>query len=192
MSRILKYSDVKHEPGVTDDPMKELTSFITKGEFTLLAHLDSGVRWGSCKEGKLVLAPDFPDHKQPVFIMTALQQLRVFNSQSELFLWRKNSAQFGWRKTTDVPGESAEYFDEDTLLWGTHIEDHLDGFTLLREGAQGMRHTPPLSMPTNTNAGSAIESARLVIRHYLNSEPTATITVSRLVELKPLKAKHAE
>lgn len=190
---------VKHNIGSTSDPLEELKSQAPDDEFIILAHLNAGIRWGICQNRQLALAPDFPKHAQPEFSIAALQQLRVFNAHFEFFAWRKDDHSFGWRVIRDGEGEAVEYFDEDTLLWGTHVEARHDGFALLREGAQGMRHSPPLQLPENTWGGAAnqsdglqIQPARLVVRHYLNTGNTALVALSRPVKIKPLELESSE
>ncbi len=141
----------------------------------LLAHADDGVIWGEFRADGLHLSSDvFPQVSPPLRVKT-LQQARLFGQDAELLLW-KNGAE--WRATLaqDGQGENAEYYNESHLLWGTAVEDSRDGFVLLVEGREGLRHAPPL--PSNSRL-----PALLQVRHYLNYDPDgqAYIALSRLV-----------
>ena len=72
-------------------------------------------------------------------------------------------------------------FDEPHLLWGTHAERLAHGFTLLIEGANGLRHAVPhaFSLPERAQPGAV----RLRVRHYLDPDSTRVVT-SRLYALE--------
>jgi hypothetical protein len=57
-------------------------------------------------------------------------------------------------------------------------------FTLLRDGAQGLRHAVPVALAIGAADGKATPH-RLLVRHYLADEDFARIVASRLVDLKP-------
>jgi len=146
----------------------------------LLAHADDGVIWGEVRENGLHLSCDtFPEVSPPLRAVT-LQLVRLFGSQGELLIWRDGAA---WRarliRDSSVEQGGKEFYDETFLLWGTHVEERRNGFALLREGRQGLRHAPPL--PENAEL-----PARLRVRHYLacDEDGQAYIACSRLVELE--------
>mgnify|MGYP000051418742 CR=1 FL=1 len=143
----------------------------------LLAHADDGVIWGEVRDGRLHLSCDvFPSISPPLRAIT-LQQVRLFGPEAELLLWKDEN---GWRARIiqDRSGND-EGYDETYLLWGTTIEKWQDGFALLREGREGLRHAPPL--PENVHL-----PVRLRVRHYLAYDPDgqACVAYSRLVALE--------
>jgi CRISPR-associated protein (TIGR03984 family) len=143
----------------------------------LLAHADDGVIWGELRADGLHLSGDaFPQISPPLRTAT-LQQARLFGPQAELLLW-EDGADWCARLMRDGTGEDGEYYDETHLLWGNEAEQQQDGFVLLREGKEGLRHAPPLSQATPL-------PVRLQVRHYLvyDSDGQAYIAYSRLVAI---------
>lgn len=168
---------------VPDNLETELRPWLTAQARTfhlnwMLAHADDGVIWGEIRDDGLHLSSDaFPDISPPLRAVT-LQQARLLGRTAELLLWRDGA---GWRARViqDGTGENGEYYDESHLLWGDRAEDHKDGFLLLRQGNEGLRHAPPLPQ-------DAPLPARLRVRHYLAYDPDgqAYIAFSRLVALQ--------
>ncbi len=160
----------------------------TLGLRWLLAHTDSGVIWGELRDSELALSSDaFP---RPGLRLRGetLQQARLFGAAGEVLLWRGPDEQ--WQATTrlDGTGEAGEYFDEAYVVWGFKEERTLcDGFRELREGAQGIIHSPPLQRtPSNT------KRAHLTMRHYLQHDTNGLIRIvaGRLLGLSEAKVSH--
>ncbi|MEJ5346112.1 MAG: CRISPR-associated protein Csx19 [Chloroflexus sp.] len=144
----------------------------------LLAHADDGVIWGKLRNDGLHLSGDaFPDISPPLRAVT-LQQVRLFGSAAELLLWRDGSI-WQTRVIQDGAGEPCEYYDESHLLWGDRVEERKDGFLLLRQGSEGLRHTPPLPQVAQL-------PAQLRVRHYLayDADGQAYVAFSRLIALQ--------
>lgn len=141
----------------------------------LLAHADDGVIWGELWDGELHLSCDAFPEVSPLLRIETLQQVRLFGHLAELQMWRDEST---WRARLirDDAGESHQYYEEAHLLWGTDVDLKKDGFILLRQGKEGLRHAPPLSSP---------DSPRLKVRHYIayDRDGQAYIAYSRLVSL---------
>ncbi len=156
----------------------------------LLAHADDGVIWGKINDdGQLVTSDEdevAPELSPPLRAET-LQQARLFAEHAELLLWRDGDNQWHVRlirQPTD--GETpifTDAIDELQMLWGTH-DEHRSGFTLLRDGAQGLRHAVPVELPLKEN--QVTTPPRLRVRHYIQEDDNgfARIVASRLVELK--------
>lgn len=143
----------------------------------LLAHADDGVIWGELRADGLHLSGDaFPDVSPPLRAET-LRQVRLFGSQAEILLWK--DAAWRGRLIQDGADEPDNVFDEAHLLWGTEVEDRQDGFVLLQEGREGLRHAPPLP-------DDAQLPVRLKVRHYVAYDPDgqAYIAYSRLTGLE--------
>jgi CRISPR-associated protein (TIGR03984 family) len=148
----------------------------------LLAHADDGVIWGRVDGDRLHtshgIAPSLPA-LNPI----TLHQLRLFGLAGELLMWRDDK----WhaRFVADVQGNENDIIDEDQLLWGNVVEKITDdGFTLVREGVQGMRHAVPIVVKPEQLKHHEL---RLRVRHYLveNEDGEARIVLSRLVQLLP-------
>jgi CRISPR-associated protein (TIGR03984 family) len=144
----------------------------------LLAHADDGVLWGELRADGLHLSSNAFDKISPPLRAVTLQQARLFGPSAELLLWKDGT---GWqaRLIQDGAGESGEYYDETHLLWGSEVEQYQDGFALLRQGREGLRHAPPLPQ-------GAQPLARLRVRHYVahDADGQAYIAYSRLVSIE--------
>jgi CRISPR-associated protein (TIGR03984 family) len=149
----------------------------------LLAHADDGIIWGEFRaDGLHTSSEAFPDISPPLRTET-LQQMRLFGPLAELLIWREAS---NWhaRLIKDDAGMTQEFIDEAHLLWGNTAEKKKDGFVLLREGEEGLRHAPPLNcaepLPKKLKAPAFIK-----VRHYIayDEDGQAYITFSRLVTI---------
>lgn len=174
----------------------------------LLAHSDDGINWGVLDQsGDLIISrkaladsendpgvsPRQKDEIEtalkacPELHAVTLQQARLFNAQAELLLWRDGDGNFHSRVIADVAANDQadwiESFEEPQVLWGSPDVSLKHGFTLLRDGAQGLRHALPRVLPTKSDG--SITLPRLVVRHYLaKDEVFARVVSSRLTGLK--------
>ncbi|MGH9850950.1 MAG: type III-D CRISPR-associated protein Csx19 [Blastocatellia bacterium] len=177
----------------------------------LLAHADDGVNWGSVDEqGALIISRDaLEKHRDdgqgadydkdevraaldacPPLRAATLQQARLFGAKAELLLWRDGDNQFYARiiadTAADAPDDAVDWreaYDEAQMLWGSKNNSIAlpHGFTLWRDGAQGLRHAAPPFDGANETA-----PPRLVVRHYLaKKEVFARVVVSRLIGFAP-------
>lgn len=149
----------------------------------LLAHANDGVIWGEVRSDGLHLSnvlfgPDLQDR--------TLQTARLFSETGELLLWRSGNG-WGARLVKDGEGEIKEYYDEGQLLWGTAVDKNengsipsKDGFILLRHGAEGLCHAPPLRLQDANKL-----PLQLNVRHYLNydDEGQAYVKFCRLISI---------
>lgn len=147
----------------------------------LLVHADDGVIWGRFDGNKFALSSDglFPNADGgPELRQETLQQARLFGPSGELLVWRSND-DFTARLIDDgeTPPEEA-LADETYWLWGIGTDNPKEGFTLMNDGQQGLRHAPPLPVGKDARAG-------LVVRHYIDYDEQGQfyIAVSRLVDL---------
>ncbi|MEM9758088.1 MAG: CRISPR-associated protein Csx19 [Pseudomonadota bacterium] len=137
----------------------------------LLAHADDGVIWG-LRDSDAFATP-YPAVGAQLRTVT-LQEARLFDERGEVLLWRDGVDRFRARvirpvQESEVPTWS-QAFEELHLLWGDQPDPNVDNpaevFTPLREGAQGLRHAPP--MP-----GLTVEALPLAlrVRHYVTFAP---------------------
>jgi CRISPR-associated protein (TIGR03984 family) len=153
----------------------------------LLAHADDGVIWGKVENRSLLTSDTVAPEVSPPLRAETLQQARLFAEHAELLLWRDGDNLWHARLIRrPADGETPMFtdaIDEPQLLWGTHGE-HRDNFTLLRDGAQGLRHAVPMELPLGQN--DETEPPRLLVRHYFQDDDNGftRIVASRLVELK--------
>lgn len=152
----------------------------------ILAHALDGVIWGYYDGNR---QPQTAKTSPPLRD-TTLQQIRIFNAQRELYLWRVGDT-WHTRTITDGTGEE-EYntFDEAHIVLGTtnHAPDER-GFTQMVQGAEGLVHAVPLSIEADTIHPEQQPNTRLglVVRHYLHADPRTAMTqiiASRLVNLE--------
>lgn len=143
----------------------------------LLAFCDEGVIWGYVRDHQIV----FPNERsrQPLFQEITLQEVRLFGEKGELYLWKTEDGFSARSIQLTSAGQSTSWtyqHDEGYYLWGTEGEDIGNGFTYLKEGAQGMRHAVPFKTNNPKNL-------KLIVRHFLiqeDFEPLRVVT-SRLV-----------
>lgn len=152
----------------------------------LLGHADDGVIWGKFQDKELYTTHQVCDIDiSPPLRPTTLQQVRIFGENAELLIWREDE---NWKTRLLVEGQSGEiteYYDEDQILWGNTYEETCDGFTLVCEGQQGLRHAPPIIIPRDC-FGKNHWPLRLCVRHYLHTDDETgilKITLSRLIKV---------
>jgi CRISPR-associated protein (TIGR03984 family) len=161
----------------------------------LLAHADDGVIWGKIDtSGKLITsyeASEGDDEARsacPELRIKTLQQARLFSNDGELLLWRDADSASGWRARVIRNAQNRdsieweEYYDEPQLLWGTHGRHLRHGFTLLWDGAQGLRHAVPVQLALRQQ--NEIDPLQLLVRHYINKTGFACVVASRLLSLQ--------
>ena len=160
----------------------------------LLAYADDGVIWGKMEQGSLVTSYDAVQKIQqtgwicPQLRVETLQQARLFGDSAELLLWRDGDNHWQARMIRDAEGSGIlkwrDTIDEEYMLWGTHGQPLGYGFTLLRDGSQGLRHAVPCQLTLEDSQGKTTPP-RLVVRHYLSESENGfnRIVCSRLVTL---------
>jgi CRISPR-associated protein (TIGR03984 family) len=150
---------------------------------TLLAHADDGVIWGRMTEDGLRTSHAvFGDAPSPELRANTLQQARLFGEGGELLLWRTSK---GWQARLVRDDFEGEHYDQPQMLWGNRLVTSREGFGLVEEGRQGLRHAPPIAVPE-----SEFEDDRrplyLTVRHYLrtdNETGVVDVALSRLVSV---------
>jgi CRISPR-associated protein (TIGR03984 family) len=154
------------------------------GLTTLLAHADDGVIWGRVQGEKLITSHQVFETVSPPLRAETLQQARLFGPRAELLLWRVDAG-WGVRVIKDESGEDGEYYDEAQLLWGNLWKQSSDGFTLVSEGRQELRHAPPVDLASGDFDGER-HPLRLQVRHYLTTDPGTgllRVALGRLVRV---------
>lgn len=157
----------------------------------LLAHADDGVIWGRWSEAEgLVTSHEAAQGTAVISVcpplrVVTLLQARLFASHAEMLLWRDGHGKLLARLIADSPFNEAtwtESFDEPQRLLGTHALPFASGFSLLEDGAQGLRHVVPLSpLPDRIDIHNP---PCLRVRHYLAPEPLARVAASRLASFE--------
>ncbi len=150
---------------------------------TLLAHSDDGVICGQVTDTKLRTSHKvFGAPPSPELRAATLQQARLFGEQAELLLWRATG---GWQARLAVDDPNGEHYDQPQLLWGNRYVDSREGFTLVEEGRQGLRHAPPVYVP-KAAFDEDRHPLRLHVRHYLATDAetgVVDVALSRLVRV---------
>ena len=144
------------------------------GSYTyLLAHADDGVIWGRFDGGTLHLCGEaFPEVAVKLRVET-LQQVRLFGENGELFVWRAGD---GFEQRCVLDSDYQESYTETYRLWG-EVERSKDGFSLMVEGKEGLRH----AVPEKFDTGARVV---LCVRHYIeDSDDQAAVVNSRLVSV---------
>ena len=161
-----------------------------------LAHAFDGIIWGYVNSvGKLQLSTDTQPSTSPPLALLTLMEARLFGANAEIHLWRNQDLvaeqPFNARCIRDVLGNAeteadGDAFDEYQHLWGTEAEGWYNGFTLLADGQEGLRHAVPIEVPASVfdEKRASYRPVTLCVRHYLDyrgETGEAYIKSSRLV-----------
>lgn len=161
-----------------------LLSQAQPGEVWLLVHAGDGVVWGKIEDQQLHTSVGRFNGAVPGTLNPRLlQQCRVFGPESELRLWRVGEAWHWQRRRDGATGHALEALDESYILWGTKVEAQEQGFSLMADGAQGLRHAVPLTDIRGPKGLAMDRPLRLLVRHYIaehEEDGTLYITGSRL------------
>ncbi|MFM6007395.1 MAG: CRISPR-associated protein Csx19, partial [Sphaerospermopsis kisseleviana] len=101
-----------------------------------------------------------------------------------------------WKSRIIKDDSSIEHIPEKQILWGTQIEKgkngengEQNGFTLLSDGSQGLKHAVPITDLSNYfSKDKPYRPVRLNVKHYIKyDEETGIgrIFLSRLISLNP-------
>ena len=196
MEAVNKIESVKIDTGIdlagfADAPRAWLEKQPSVGDETwLLAYADDGVIWGRLKNGSLLLAGDkdiFAGQFPPLEYGT-LQRLYLFGEDAEIHVW-KDGGGLKAARTEGGPDAEGHSLEEALVLWGSSIaQAYKNGFTLMEDGAQGLRHAVPLEVQqahVARQAGDPLKRPlRLVVRRYLDYNPDtgeAYVRAARMV-----------
>lgn len=152
----------------------------------LLAHADDGVIWGKFDRENSQLITSGDDRVFPQLAklrLCTLQQCRIFGKNAEVMLWKVGD-NFKARLIKDDNNPEC-LPDENQILWGTQVDEEINGFTLVSDGSQGLRHAVPLFNITDKFKDGK-RPLRLTVRHYIDYDEdtgVARIFLSRLVDL---------
>ncbi len=152
----------------------------------LLAHTFDGVIWGRWENDNWLLSSGLIK-SSPQLNQAELLELRLFGETGEAYVWR-DGADLYWRTIADGSGNPSDYYDETNILWGTSSKPTGNGFSILSDGVQGLRHAVPLEI--DMPEGNVKRPVRLTMRHYIerhNETGLARIKMSRLQALQPTK-----
>lgn len=145
----------------------------------LLVHAVDGVIWGRVSDGQFLTSHDVDPQISPELRIETLQQLRLFNHDRELHVWR-NSDRWQAQQAADFPAPDDAVLEECHILWGTKGTLQAHQFTLLEDGAQGLRHIVPMDA---SRVNERDVRACMWVRHYLSADPDSgavQIAYSRL------------
>lgn len=159
----------------TPEFISEITAQAVKFGFQwFLAHADDGVIWGEFREGQLVVSKWSPALRE-----ITLQQVRAFGKNGELLLWRNNATWFSRLIIEEENGMNTEYVEQQYLLWGDQVEATENGFSLLSQGTQGLRHALPVAI-------QSFVQPTMTVRHYLSEDNDGQVfvNITRLVSVQ--------
>lgn len=155
----------------------------------LLAHAEDGVIWGKFILNGSLLTSEF--YQFAKLRSCTLQQCRAFGENAEVMLWQSDEG-LKARIIKDEHLKPYEYITEYQILWGTHGEiSEENGFTLLWDGKQGLKHAVPFTDIVLEKDGILKNRVRLRVNHYIdyNDAGVARIYLSRLVNLTAKEIK---
>lgn len=168
-------------PGEAADALAWLAESKVGGLEFLLATTYGEVVWGLNRGGWTL------SNGGNALPAATLLELRAFGPMSEVFVWRDAS---GLHARLRVDGgtsdEPVHYYAEEQILWGTGRDDRRAAppeFTPLRDGDQGLRHAPPLTLgPEHFDSANGHRPARLLLRHYVGRDEATG--VARVVDTR--------
>lgn len=149
----------------------------------LLAHTYGGIVWGRRDATGWHLSSEL-DPALPQLSVDRLLELRVFNRNGEVYVWR-DGQKLRARMIMDGTMAPELYQQECQVLWGTAGEPMADGFTKMTDGEQSLMYVVPLDIPPPAY-GSYKRPLRLELHHYITRDPAtglARLAMSRLVNL---------
>lgn len=139
-----------------------------EGNYYLLAHAIDGVIWGKVENGNWIMTTVEPSCR-----LETLQELRLFNKHEEIYIWR-TGREWRCRRIADNEGsQSCDVIQEHHILWGTKGELTKDGFTVLTDGSQGLRHVLPIDA-SKVNEKNIRPALR--VHHYLQIDEATSVT----------------
>lgn len=150
----------------------------------VLAHAEDGVIWGEFRDGELVTSNSAFTYL-PKLHLSTLQQCRAFGTDAEVMLWQSyEGLKARFIKDDHITKEN--YICENQILWGTQQDEVSNGFTLVSDGSQGLRHAVPLVDINFDRNQKLYRPLRLSVRHYITTDEAtglARVYLSRLVNL---------
>ncbi|HOV21796.1 MAG TPA: CRISPR-associated protein Csx19 [bacterium] len=123
----------------------------------------------------------FHNGKTPDF--SHLLQLRAFNKDKEIFIWRSSSNTYKCRIRIDNEGENTEVIDAQQVIWGTKSKNLQDGFSEIYED-RGIKLIVPFNNLKLNNNRRLMLKTRNYIRH--NEIGQAGFFDSRFVDIYPI------
>ncbi len=171
----------------TDRLKEELRSFLTGEEirklgdpFLVLVHTNDRVFF-SLENGRELSAP------LRELSSDSLKELRAFNKSGELRLWKWNN-DIRWRLRIDNPGETANTYEEEQILWGDKIYEESSEETFLKESGRGF------SFRTPSFAKIPSLPLKMLVRNYFDFEKDGLLHFrdARLVSLKDQDGREIE
>jgi CRISPR-associated protein (TIGR03984 family) len=184
MREIMKITAVETIVPVDGDVVALLKAHGARFRF-LLAHCDGGVVWGRVENGALILSPG----GEALLTAAMLQEARLFGEAGELHVWRVGDAAFRACELRDDVAATqeecayAQAFDESQVLWGDHCVRVDNGFSLMADGAQGLRHWAPVTLSDAKKGGRRL---RLRVRSYVacGDDSVMQVAATRLVNVE--------
>lgn len=183
--------------GFMSDPITWLSEQMRAHELTyLLAHAENGVIWGRFDGEKLITSHNVapPQYSLPSLRVETLWMVRIFAPVGELLVWRNEEGEWAARliaeeTLADVSASWEKAFEEQQIVLGTQAEGLEQGFALMSEGSQGLRHAIPL--PLNGPIDEQKRPVRLVVRHYMQQDAYGftRVDASRLFDLQLKESK---
>jgi CRISPR-associated protein (TIGR03984 family) len=190
MKRETTYVDLRCE--VNDINITDSDAFLTHlhrrahQDDIILAHALDGVIWGCFDGGRFYFSHEVAPDISPPLRLETLGQLRLFDATREVYFWHDGDH---WHERTVIEGEgtATPVITERHVLWGTRGIPLKNGFTLLEDGSQGLRHVVPIDA---THINERHVRPCLWVCHVLNESPSSvasTITYSRLAGLEVME-----
>jgi len=191
--QIQEVSKIHHDNSflfVEEDNMfrTQLFSIWGKADAWVLGHVIKGVIWGKIVSEKIILAHDANPSFGPPLNAKELLDLRLFNTDQELRIWKSNRTIKGCLVRENESQGNCFSYDEDQIFLSAHrigsAECEGVSFSKVR-GPSGQTQ----SLPIDWNGER--QMWRLKVRHYLEASDTGMLKVneSRMMDVFNLQRK---
>ncbi len=122
---------------------------------------------------------DFKTYDGQPFSPTHLMNLRVFNKDEEVYIWRIEENNFLWRHRKDNEGDEQDVMDIEQVLWGTRAEPLQNDYSRLFE-TRGMELIVPFE---GLQIDDKKKRLKILTRHYIvpNENHQACYVDARIV-----------
>lgn len=166
----------------TEEIISFLNSYISQNENTyFVAYLYNTVLIGNFKS----VFQAYNKHISNDLLIN----LRVFNENEEVYIWKQDNNTFSWRYRKDSNGEQVYVVDVKQVIWGTTAEQKESGWSRLYE-KRGIELIVPIEQSKVDDKKNRL---KILTRHYIdyNEIGQAGYSDTRIVKfIKSQKSNH--
>ena len=107
---------------------------------------------------------DFQSYQCREVSLKHLLNIRVFNENGEVYIWRRGENGFNWRQRNDQEGSDCDVVDVKQVLWSTNVEVLDSDWSMLFE-ERGTELIVPFA---NLKIDTKENRLKILTRHYID------------------------